>query len=434
LLLLWGLFVVYATLLPFRFSATGEQALERLRSVYEQPWGTVSRADAVSNVLLFIPWGFLLAIWRTERGEGWLTTGLLALFTGFALSASVELIQLYAPSRTTSLVDLATNTVGSTVGALIGWPFARWIWPRASRRIRQRVALRPITACAVATAAGLTVLGLVPFDVSLGLDALKAAIKRARLIPFGPPVSGFGEPAKPWSWAEELLMWTIPGALFALAAREAHQHRTRAIFSAAMAAGSLSSAIELIQVANPSREVDATSVVMALFGSTLGAVVVARSDPTDARRWIPLALLVWGAVALLRNWTPPDFAWPQPHVFNVTQLVPFWSYYARTDVGALADLADQVLLFVPLGVLLAARSRRRSIGQAALIGLAIGLVLEAGQLFLPVRTAELTDALLSAAGCAGGLALWRWGESIRDPTSSYGTVRYKIGPQAGLKK
>jgi VanZ family protein len=53
-------------------------------------------------------------------------------------------------------------------------------------------------------------------------------------------------------------------------------------------------------------------------------------------------------------------------------------------------------------------------------------VLEAGQLFLPERTAEITDALSAAAGAGLGLALWRWAAAVRDPAGAHGTMRYRV--------
>ena len=37
LLVLWGLFIVYATMLPFDFSASGELIQSRLRRLWERP-------------------------------------------------------------------------------------------------------------------------------------------------------------------------------------------------------------------------------------------------------------------------------------------------------------------------------------------------------------------------------------------------------------
>jgi hypothetical protein len=49
-------------------------------------------------------------------------------------------------------------------------------------------------------------------------------------------------------------------------------------------------------------------------------------------------------------------------------------------------------------------------------------------LFIVDRTSEITDALTAGFGTGLGFGLWRWGESIRDP--SRGVVRYRVGPDA----
>ena len=43
-------------------------------------------------------------------------TLILALLSGAFLSGSVEIVQLFAPERSTSVVDLVTNTFGSAWG------------------------------------------------------------------------------------------------------------------------------------------------------------------------------------------------------------------------------------------------------------------------------------------------------------------------------
>ena len=62
--------------------------------------------------------GFLLAFWANGRRIHALTTLFISIVSAAFFSGSVEFIQLYAPTRTTSFVDLATNTAGSVVGAL----------------------------------------------------------------------------------------------------------------------------------------------------------------------------------------------------------------------------------------------------------------------------------------------------------------------------
>jgi len=431
LLLLWGLFIVYATMLPFDFSATGELIQARLRRLWERPLRGGSWADVAANVLLFMPWGFLLAVWLAGRGRRYVAVLTLALLSAALLSGTIEFVQLFAPSRYTSFIDLVTNTFGSCVGALLGWPWARWIWPVASVRVRQLVVARPMTGCALATAASLMIAGVFQLHVNLAPAELKAALKAAGPIPFGPPLWGPAPPPKPWSWAGELLVWVLAGGLFALAAGESGRRGLGAIRWACGLAGGLSLTILAFQVAIRGREVDLTSVALALAGSALGAAPVARSADADARRWINPALLVWGLAVVIAAWNPPRFTWPVPPLWRLERVVPFWSYYGSRSLADLTDLVGEVLVFVPLGALLAARSWRQSFPGAVLIGLALGAALEIGQVFLPGRTADVTDVLSAAAGAGLGLALWRWGEWAR--TSSMGVARYRVGPRAGLK-
>lgn len=429
-LLLWVLFIIYATTLPFDFSASGELVKGRLRGLAERPLrGARSVGDVVSNVLLFLPFGLLLAIWRAGRGSSLGATLVLAVLSGALLSGSVEFAQLYSPQRFSSFVDVVTNTFGSMVGAVTGWTWTERIWPVLSVRIRQLLVARPMTGCALAVAAGLVVAGLSPFDVTLKPADLKVAIEKARPIPFGPPWKGPATTPGPWLWARELLTWTLAGGLFAMSAREAGRSGNRALSLAVIAAVGLCLVIEAMHVIIPSSDVDMTSVVLALVGSAVGAAPLARSTG-DARRWIMPAVLIWGLAVVLTAWRPWIFAWPQPPFWKPEMVVPFWSYFDSRSVADLADVIGQAMAFVPLGMLLAARSWRQSFVGVILIGIVFATVLETGQVFVPGRTPDISDVLSAAAGAGLGLVIWRWGESAR--TTAKGAARYRIHPRTGL--
>jgi VanZ family protein len=431
LLLLWGLFIVYGTMLPFDFSASGDLIQWRLRLLRERPLRGLggSWADVYSNIALFMPWGFLLAIWRVGRGSRWWATVVLAMLSGACLSGSVELVQLFAPKRTTSVVDLVTNTFGSVLGASIGWPLARWIWPVASVRIRQLLLSRPVAASALTVMAGLLFAGLLPSYIKLGGTGVAASLKMARLIPFGPSSGGPAPAAKACLWGAELLAWVLVGGLFALAARESGHRGIRVIVAVVALATCLSLAIEGLQVAIPGRDVDLSSVVLALAGMAFGATLVARLSTLDARRWIVPALVIWGLATMLAAWNPPRFTWPDRPFFRPEMIVPFWSYFGSRTLEDLTDVVGQAMAFSPLGALLAARSWRQSFLNAVLIGFGFGAVLELGQDFLPDRSVDVSDAISAAGGSGLGFALWRWGESVR--RSSMGATRYRVGPRPG---
>ncbi|MBS3936442.1 MAG: VanZ family protein, partial [Sulfuritalea sp.] len=87
---------------------------------------------------------------------------------------------------------------------------------------------------------------------------------------------------------------------------------------------------------------------------------------------------------------------------------PFATLLSHRDLFAnAADAADNFLLFVPLGLALhlcLPRRRDRLIG-ALLALLALGLGVQALQLYLPSRIAALADVIWNAAGLAAGLLI-----------------------------
>jgi len=92
------LIILFLTLNPFYLALPGRIRL----AVYSAP------DDAVANLILFLPVGFLYRLITKRRGA-WLL--------GAALSAGIEFTQLFIPARTTSLADLLNNTLGAALGA-----------------------------------------------------------------------------------------------------------------------------------------------------------------------------------------------------------------------------------------------------------------------------------------------------------------------------
>lgn len=91
--------------------------------------GSRGVADAILNVMLFVPLGVAL-LW-----SGWSTRR--AVLAGVALSASIELVQLLIPGRDTSAGDLLFNSLGILVGVLAVRFWSSWLTPdeRQARRL-----------------------------------------------------------------------------------------------------------------------------------------------------------------------------------------------------------------------------------------------------------------------------------------------------------
>jgi VanZ family protein len=418
-------FIVYATTLPFDFSASSDLIKSRLQRLWDNPMQGAYRRDVISNILFFMPWGFLLGLWSAQRGNSFVAALIQAAFSASVLSTSVELIQLFSPTRTPSVIDVLTDTIGSGVGALVGWPVANWVWHALSIRIRQLATWRPLAACSLAVVPALILAGLAPFRPRLELRELQTAIADVRLVPFGSTLQSDTPPAEPWSWAREILTWVLVGALFTLAGRESGLRRSCAMFLAVSSVGLLSMVIQVLHLLIAKQRLDMTIVALALAGSAIGASAVVRTQSGDARRWITHAGLLWALAAALAAWDPFRFAWPDESRLHLEMLVPFLTYFYTRNLDNLADVVIQALAFIPMGVLLAARSWRQSALGAALTGLGVGALLEIGQVFIPARTPDITDVISSAVGALVGAALWRWGESFR--RSSQGVARYSIG-------
>jgi hypothetical protein len=77
----------------------------------------VDAVDVVLNVVMFLPFGFLLHGTRLPGWPGGSRGILLAGLCGGALSLMVELGQLFLVERFTSPVDLTTNALGAALGA-----------------------------------------------------------------------------------------------------------------------------------------------------------------------------------------------------------------------------------------------------------------------------------------------------------------------------
>jgi glycopeptide antibiotics resistance protein len=109
--------VFIATLFPFRFSFYQGISLDYILDSFYTP---SSPGDLIANILLFAPLGFGLAAWWPKQNlrkmAVWL--GLSAILIGFILSLTVEILQVYIITRSPTITDLITNSVGTGLGFL----------------------------------------------------------------------------------------------------------------------------------------------------------------------------------------------------------------------------------------------------------------------------------------------------------------------------
>ncbi len=116
--LIYGLFVVYGSLVPLDFHYLSlEEAWVLFRNIPYLQLGIGSRADWVANILLYAPLAFFTAgfLKRMLRSAPLLAV-VVALVLCTLLALAVEFTQLFFPPRTVSLNDIVAEIMGSAIG------------------------------------------------------------------------------------------------------------------------------------------------------------------------------------------------------------------------------------------------------------------------------------------------------------------------------
>jgi len=420
--LAYTLFVVYGSLVPLTFQPHSlAEAWQRFQAIPYLDLGIASRADWVSNILLFIPLSFF---WQELLGfgRGLLTRVLLSfgVFVGCcALSVAIEFTQIFFPPRTVSINDIVAEGIGGAIGIVCAWLFG----PRARGWLAKLDAARGTTA--LADRALWIYLGLVllynvmPLDLTISPAEIYHKWEEGRvvLIPFNsladdPAQWMFGTATDALVWAPVALLWILAGRGGGL--------------SALLLTGGAAAGVEVLQLFVYTRITELGAVGTALLGGALGAVVGSRlrrsSGGTTAPsgRWMlagGMAAVMWLCILGALFWYPFNFQ--MDGAFAVERLerlqaVPFLSYYWNSEYQALSGLLRKTLLFLPLGVALGvmfhpfrqAHVRRLAASATTLIGFFAASAVELGEAFLPGKYPDSTDLFLEFAGVIIGYALY----------------------------
>ena len=124
--------IVYASLHPFSgWRNTGISPFIFIEASWPRYW---TAFDLGTNIIAYLPLGFFLpqSFHYRHRSGLWLSV-LLACLLGSALSFVLESIQTYLPSRVPSNLDLASNSIGTVVGAVLSGIWGKRIFAELAR-------------------------------------------------------------------------------------------------------------------------------------------------------------------------------------------------------------------------------------------------------------------------------------------------------------
>jgi VanZ family protein len=346
--------IIYGSLFPFHFHESPHPFRSLIESVdYREP-----RIDTVTNVLLYIPLG-LFAAQSILRPSWVLRVGLITLF-GAVLSCGIELAQSYDAGRITNLSDVYSNSTGTLLGAILGMQFPKLLDVPFLGRIERR----PFVILLLVSWLGYWLFPYVPTLAPTDyLNVLRPIMQASHL--------------SPRELYEQLLVWLAVALLLQ----------------------------SLVGVAR-SRIAFGWVVFLSLFAR--GWIVGAVLSPEQALSGI-LAVLLW--TAFLWQWSPragwiavlfaihvtlealrPFQFSPHPHRFS---LVPFRSFLEASRASGIYSFFNKTFTY---GVLLWSMVRAGWLLKNA-TAIAAGLVfsLRIIQIYLPGRSAEITDTIMVLA-------------------------------------
>ena len=102
--------------IPERISA--EEAFSGLYPIRNLP-ENIYTIDNLLNILGFMPLGFLLHRLLKLKQKYFFQPGCIVLIVGMSISLGCEIMQGFLPSRSSSIIDVLTNTLGLILGITI---------------------------------------------------------------------------------------------------------------------------------------------------------------------------------------------------------------------------------------------------------------------------------------------------------------------------
>jgi glycopeptide antibiotics resistance protein len=116
----WSTGASYAKLDPLPFDDLRHLAHRLARRPVSTHILSVIVVPIIANVILFVPWGFLMFIALYAADRPTLQTYVLTILLGFSFTAGIEAWQYFLPSRVADVNDVIWNTAGTIAGAVLG--------------------------------------------------------------------------------------------------------------------------------------------------------------------------------------------------------------------------------------------------------------------------------------------------------------------------
>lgn len=408
---IWGcylFFVIYGSLVPLDFRTMPlDEALANFTQIQMYKLGMESRADWISNGVLYVPVGFLTAHLLMQRSFGGLLVPifLAGLFSAL-LALGVEFTQIFFPPRTVSLNDLFAEFVGAAVGLILAARYSDWFSTLLLAVISnpRRLVLR----LAEAYLAGYVAFSLFPYDLLLSGVELQQKIDGEN---WGWLIAGdqHGKVLIGFKAISEMIL-TLPFGLILgfRSVRHAASYR-----QASWLGILLGLFIEIAQLFTATGVSQGLSVATRVAGVCGGLALWRhrtnwspdRVSGLARRYWLPLGMLYLAALVQANGWLSHSWNGIDSALAKLSELhfLPFYYHYYTTEAKALFSLTSVCLMYLPIGLL--AWAHRTSPSSAFFYALAAAAMVETGKLFVQGMHPDPTNIMLGALAGWGAVHL-----------------------------
>jgi len=407
--------LIYASIVPLKYTPLDwDQTIDRWKQIQWLQLGVYNRADWIANALVVIPSAFFLSgavdAGRRTRLPLILVSPLIVLFLA-AVVLWIELVQVWFPPRTVSQNDIFAGWAGSLLGCIAWWLVGR----PASHALESFIHLPSMLARVRWLLGALCFFSLAytlyPFDFVVSWEELYEKKTLGRL-------------SYSFSQTELISLAGVKGIIMAAAKVFPFGAWMGLTFSKRvpwLTITGIALALEAIQIPIYSKFATEWEAIAGIGGGTVGWMV-ARYWPTWItwfdRRWIweCLALAWSGLLVVFFNFRFSDVLRDENEIaqrWNDFWTPPLLRYYYTSEYSAISNLLGKIGMFIILGVCIhfaywirgSSQSMKRWFWLGAVWSILVGMIIEAGQIFLPPLIPDAFDIAIYASGFAIGFIL-----------------------------
>lgn len=433
--------ILYNTLIPFTFN----RGLSDLPSFFHNidfdffDWHDISITDIVGNILLFMPYGFLMYMFLYHRMSNYPI--LLTIVIGMAISMFIEFSQFFIAERDSAIHDIINNTLGSWFGAVAASIYSHRVAAISRRIFYDLLNRKPFLLL-------LSILGLaqfftaiIPFTVSITISDLVKSIKNSNIVPFAYESVGaifFHRPNKldqlPFDitpFIEDWIFYTMVGYIIMICYRIYWRHKGYGRLLLLGIPLLYFPFIEGVQLFITSRITDINDIIFGCAGVGTGYLLYKLLGPLRRKNLksdldlLKIPLVIYWVFILFSGLRPFDWSL-DPKVLAVDMrldnLVPFYAYFRKTSLWNIYDIISSLTYFMPISLYWTYRLKEKGTAYlqiyllTIITGMAVGAFVEFSQLLSAARIAEVTDVLAYGGGGALGTFLIYYYEKQVTPT------------------